>query len=138
MHRQPQFSMTFCLFTVALKFSPPPLLSLKLHPCKSLGCPWAPPGRRYSLWIPLFYCMQGFPLVVGGGGKGDFGGLGTGGIGGVGGGVRRLVLLTISLTLSLCQRCTATKIPFMYSFSGNCAASVPISTSCACERFIYS
>ncbi len=26
--------------------------------------------------------------------------------------------------------------PFMFSFSGNCAASVPISTSCVCERHI--
>ncbi len=33
--------------------------------------------------------------------------------------------------------CTATKIPFMYSFSGNSAASASISTSCVCEQFIY-
>ncbi len=34
---------------------------------------------------------------------------------------------------------SATKIPFMYSFSGNCAASVLIAIhSCVCERFIYS
>ncbi len=31
---------------------------------------------------------------------------------------------------------SATKIPFMYSFSGSCAAPVPISQSCVCERFI--
>jgi hypothetical protein len=33
---------------------------------------------------------------------------------------------------------TATAIPFKYSFSGNSAASAPISTSCVFERFIYS
>ncbi len=34
--------------------------------------------------------------------------------------------------------CTAKAIPFIYSFSGNCEASAPISTSCVFERFIYS
>ena len=28
----------------------------------------------------------------------------------------------------VCRQCTATKIPFVYSFSGNTAASAPIST----------
>ncbi len=33
---------------------------------------------------------------------------------------------------------TATKIPFVYSFSDNCAVSAKFSHSCDCERFIYS
>jgi hypothetical protein len=33
---------------------------------------------------------------------------------------------------------TATKIPFMCSFSGNCAASVLFQHSCVCEQFIFS
>jgi hypothetical protein len=46
-----------------------------------------------------------------------------------------------SLSLSYCSRktpCTATKIPLMYSFSGNSAASAQFPLSCVHERFIYS
>jgi hypothetical protein len=68
---------------------------------------------------PTLLLHAGFLNGCGEGGGGDFRGLGIGGRGG-GGMVRRLVLLTVSLTFSL--------YPFMFSFSGNCAASVPIST----------
>ncbi len=43
----------------------------------------------------------------------------------------------IILAISFVGLCTVTKIPFMYSFSGNSAASVPFPHSCVCERFIY-
>ncbi len=36
------------------------------------------------------------------------------------------------------EQCTAMKIPFVYSFSGNCAAPQPqFPHSCVSERFIY-
>jgi hypothetical protein len=51
--------------------------------------------------------------------------------------------LSVSLTglfsvIGNSEQCTATKIPFVYSFSGNCAAPQPqFPHSCVSERFIY-
>ncbi len=40
--------------------------------------------------------------------------------------------------LSFSTGCTAKKIPIMYSFSGNSAASVPFSQTCVCEGCTFS
>jgi hypothetical protein len=51
---------------------------------------------------------------------------------------RRTQCTVIHVKGKACSIHTATKIPFTYSFSGNCAASVAISHSCVCSRFTYS
>ncbi len=51
------------------------------------------------------------------------------------------ILQAANESITICRRksYTARKIPFMYSFSGNCATPQSrFPQSCVCERFIYS